>query len=124
MAAARAMDLLDDPQVLVAARWQSWLHPRGIDGRFIEKNSMVDVFGKPSGERDLFNPKATRRRAQIVDLFPEGASVKYFDEHGNPAAADPKNGYPSIIKLDDIKKKRPPSETPAEDAAPDEKEEE
>jgi Zeta toxin len=105
MAAARAYNMLDDPTVLTAARWQDWLHPRGMDGRFIEKFSMVDVFGKPGGERTLADPKANRRRARITDLFPEGATVEYFDTQGNPAPADSGNGYPAYIKLDEISKK-------------------
>lgn len=105
MAAARWLNLLDDPTVLTAARWQDWLHPRGMDGRFIEKFSMVDVFGTPGGERTLADPKANRRRARITDLFPEGATVEYFDNQGNPMPADSGNGYPSYIKSEDIHKK-------------------
>lgn len=105
MAAARWYDLLEDPDVLTAARWQDWLHPRGIDGRFIEKGGMVDVFGKPSGERALLDPRANRRRAKIKNLFPEGAILEYFDHDGNPMPADPANGYPTKIDLKDISKK-------------------
>jgi hypothetical protein len=102
MAAARFHDLLDDPAVLVAGRWQEWLHPRGIDGRFIQKGGMVDVFAGKSDETTLRNPQADRRRAKITELFPQGVQVQYFDTNGKPIPADPKNGYPSNIPLDQV----------------------
>jgi Zeta toxin len=104
MAAARFHDMLDHPAVLTAARWQEWLHPRGMDGRFIEKFSMVDIFSKDGDQSTLNDPKAQRRRAKIMELTPQGANVQYYDQ-GKPIAADPKGGYPSLISLADIPKR-------------------
>lgn len=97
--------LFDDPDVLLAAKWQEWLHPRGLDGRFIEKLSMVDVFAQSGGKRMLSDPKANRRRARIKNLFPEGAEVDYYDPQGKPVPADAKAGYPKIIPLNQISKR-------------------
>lgn len=104
MAAARFHGMLDHNDVLTAARWQEWLHPRGMDGRFIEKFSMVDIFAKPGDRKTLNDPKANRRRAKIMELTPQGANVQYYDG-GKPVPSDPKNGYPSYIPLADIPKR-------------------
>jgi hypothetical protein len=105
MAAARHYDMLEDPVVLTAARWQEWLHPRGIDGRFMESGSMVDIFPTGGDWSTIENAHAPRRRAQIKQLMPEGALVQYFDGAGNPVKPDGDNGYPSLIPLDMIRRK-------------------
>lgn len=89
--------------MLTAAKWQDWLHPRGKDGRFIEKGAFVNVFASPTA---LLNDKtADRRRGQITELRPEGAFVRYQDLHGNPLPPDPENGYPNQIPVDELSTK-------------------
>ena len=105
MAAARHHEMLDNIMVLTAAQWAEWLHPRGIDGRFIEVGSMVDIFGKSGEKGALRDPGRDRKRARIVGLYPEGAKVEYFDVDGNPTPSDAKHGYPSVIQLAQIKAK-------------------
>jgi Zeta toxin len=103
VSAARVRGMLDDPAVLTAAKWQDWLHPRGKDGRFIEKGSFVNVFANPNA---LVNDKtAVRRRAKIVDLKPEGAIVAYQDINGKPLEADAAAGFPDMIEVDDLASK-------------------
>jgi Zeta toxin len=107
IAAARVSGLLHDPAVLTAAKWQDWLHPRGKDGRFIEKNSFVNVF---ASENALISDRtAVRRRAKIVDLRPEGAYVAYYDmsqvdDNGNPLVLEPDDaaGFPEMIPVDQL----------------------
>jgi hypothetical protein len=103
ISAARVRGLLQDPAVLTAAKWQDWLHPRGKDGRFIEKGAFVNVFASPTamvGDRT-----ADRRRARISELRPEGAYVAYQDMDGNPLPADAGAGYPDMIPVDDLSTK-------------------
>jgi hypothetical protein len=95
--------MLEDPAVLTASKWQDWLHPRGKDGRFIEKGAFVNVFADPNA---LLNDKsASRRRASITSLTPDGAVVAYQDIHGEPLDPDPANGFPDLIPVDDLSKK-------------------
>jgi hypothetical protein len=84
---------MQDPYVLTAAKWQDWLHPRGKDGRFIEKGKFVNIFADPNAL--LTDRTADRRRAKIDELRPEGAIVSYQDIHGNPLDPDPAAGYPT-----------------------------
>jgi Zeta toxin len=107
VAAARVSGLLHDPAVLTAAKWQDWLHPRGKDGRFIEKNSFVNVFASENAL--LTDRTAVRRRAKIVDLRPEGAYVAYYDmtredENGEPILLEPDDeaGFPEMIPVDQL----------------------
>jgi hypothetical protein len=87
IAAARVSGMLHDPYVLTASKWQDWLHPRGKDGRFIEKGKFVNIFANPNA---LLNDRtADRRRARITELRPEGAFVSYQDIHGNPLPPTP-----------------------------------
>jgi len=89
--------------VLTAAKWQDWLHPRGKDGRFIEKGSFVNIFADPNawtGDRT-----AVRRRAKIVELRPEGAYVAYQDTEGKPLDPDPSSGFPDLIPVDQLGQK-------------------
>jgi hypothetical protein len=103
IAAARVSGLLHDPAVLTASKWQDWLHPRGKDGRFIEKLSFVNVF---ASENALISDRtADRRRAKIVDLRPEGAYVTYQDINGDPLAPDDAAGYPQLIPVDQLSTK-------------------
>jgi hypothetical protein len=103
ISAARVRGMLDDPAVLTASKWQDWLHPRGKDGRFIEKGAFVNVFADPNA---LLNDKsATRRRASITSLTPDGAVVAYQDIHGKPLDPDPGAGFPDLIPVDDLSKK-------------------
>jgi len=97
---AREHRLLDHPAIIAAIDWRDWLHPRGKDGKFIEKFGMVNVFSDPDslpGDRS-----AARRRAQVVDLTPNGAKLEYVDALGNPKAADPAAGFPEIIPTQQI----------------------
>jgi hypothetical protein len=64
IAAARVSGMLQDPAVLTASKWQDWLHPRGKDGRFIEKGKFVNVFANPNAL--LADKTAVRRRARHV----------------------------------------------------------
>lgn len=103
IAAARVSGMLDDPYVLTAATWQDWLHPRGKDGRFIEKGKYVNIFASSNA---LLNDRtAVRRRAQIVELRPTGAFVSYQDIHGDPLPPDPEAGFPDEIPVDQLSKK-------------------
>lgn len=115
IAAARVNGLLHDPAVLIASKWQDWLHPRGKDGRFIEKSTpnnphFVNVF---ANENALLSDRtAVRRRASIVDLRPEGAYVTYYDptdldETGKPAVLPPDDeaGFPALIPVDQLSTK-------------------
>lgn len=103
IAAARVRGMLEDPAVLTASKWQDWLHPRGKDGRFIEKGSFVNVFANPNA---LLNDKsAVRRRASITTLSPEGAVVAYQDIHGKPIDPDPEHGFPDLIPVDQLASK-------------------
>lgn len=100
IAAARVRGMLEDPAVLTAAKWQDWLHPRGKDGRFIEKGAFVNIFANPNA---LLNDKsALRRRARITDLRPEGAVVAYQDINGDAIEPDPEAGFPDLIPVDDL----------------------
>jgi len=108
VAAARVTGLLQDPAVLTASRWQDWLHPRGKDGKFIVKESWVNVFGDGANGR-LDDPHARRRRAKITRLTPQGAYVSYFDAihpdaNGKPTpiTVDEAAGYPGIIPVDQL----------------------
>jgi hypothetical protein len=105
MASARYHGMLNDPAVLAAARWQEWLHPRGMDGRFIEVKAFVDVFRHGGGTDLLTEPHADRRRARVIGIFPEDIQVQYFDLHGDPLPADPADGYPTRIPQAQIKNK-------------------
>lgn len=106
IAAARVMGLLQDPAVLAAGKWQDWLHPRGKDGKFIVKDSWVNIFANPHSSMD--DPHADRRRAQITQLTPDGAFVKYVDAtkvvNGKPEelAPDPDNGFPELIPVSQL----------------------
>lgn len=103
IAAARVSGLLDDPYVLTAASWQDWLHPRGKDGRFIEKGSFVNIFASPTAL--LGDRTAVRRRAKIIELRPEGATVAYQDMDGNPIQPDFAAGFPDLIPVSQLSKK-------------------
>jgi hypothetical protein len=103
IAAARVSGLLHDPAVLTAAKWQDWLHPRGKDGRFIIKDSFVNVFADDT--ELLINRHADRRRAKITELRPEGAYVTYYDINHQQIAADPARGYPAMIPVDELSTK-------------------
>jgi chloramphenicol 3-O-phosphotransferase len=103
IAAARVSGLMDDPYVLTASKWQDWLHPRGKDGRFIEKGKFVNIFASPNAL--LTDRTADRRRARIVELRPEGAFVSYQDIHGKPIDADPEAGFPDLIPVDQLSQK-------------------
>lgn len=110
IAAARVNGMLHDLAVLTASKWQDWLHPRGKDGRFIEKQSFVNVF---ASENALLNDRtAVRRRAKIVDLRPEGAYVTYYDAvnldpDGKPTVlpADDEAGFPELIPVEKLSTK-------------------
>jgi chloramphenicol 3-O-phosphotransferase len=101
--AARVSGLMQDPSVLIAATWQDWLHPRGKDGRFIEKGKFVNVFASPNAL--LGDRTAVRRRAKIVELRPEGAYVSYQDIHGDPLPPDVGAGFPDLIPVDQLSQK-------------------
>ncbi|WP_331025636.1 zeta toxin family protein [Longimicrobium sp.] len=89
--------------MLTAAKWQDWLHPRGKDGRFIEKQSFVNVF---ASENALLSDRtAVRRRAKISDLRPEGAYVAYQDVEGNPIPSDDAAGFPALIPVEQLSTK-------------------
>jgi hypothetical protein len=103
VAAARVRGMLEDPAVLTASKWQDWLHPRGKDGRFIEKESFVNVFANPNAL--LSDRTAVRRRGRINELRPEGAYVTYQDLDGNPLPADPDAGFPDLIPVDQLSTK-------------------
>jgi chloramphenicol 3-O-phosphotransferase len=103
VAAARVSGLMQDPYVLTAAKWQDWLHPRGKDGRFIEKGKFVNIFADPHAL--LTDRTADRRRAKIDELRPEGAIVSYRDIHGNLMDPDPAAGYPYLIPVDQLSQK-------------------
>jgi hypothetical protein len=110
IAAARVNGMLHDPSVLTASKWQDWLHPRGKDGRFIEKASAVNIF---ASENALLSDRtAVRRRAKITDLRPEGAYVTYYDatnldENGKPTVLPPDDaaGFPALIPVDQLSTK-------------------
>lgn len=89
--------------MLTASKWQDWLHPRGKDGRFIEKGKFVNVFANPNAL--LSDKTAVRRRARINELRPEGAYVSYQDIHGAPLEPDPAAGFPDLIPVGDLSKK-------------------
>lgn len=83
--------------------WQSWLHPRGKDGRFIQSGSMINVFGDPGAS--IRDPYARRRRAKVERLSPDGIHVSYRDGQGNVMAADPMHGYPEVIPTEFSRRK-------------------
>jgi chloramphenicol 3-O-phosphotransferase len=103
IAAARVSGMLQDPAVLTASKWQDWLHPRGKDGRFIEKGKFVNVFANPNAL--LADKTAVRRRARINELRPEGAYVSYQDINGHPLPPDPDAGFPDMIPVSDLSQK-------------------
>lgn len=100
VAAARAADGLHHPLVILAANWKAWLHPRGKDGRWLEKLSMVDIFS--SSKSRLNDPKAIKRRAKIMDLTERGARVAYYSPTGQSLRPDPDAGFPDVIPADEI----------------------
>ena len=110
IAAARGFGMMSDPAVLAAGKWQDWLHPRGKDGRFIEKDAFVNIF---ADEHALLSDRgANRRRAKINTLRPEGAHVTYYDMlNPNPDGslkklpADPAAGYPETIPVEQLSTK-------------------
>lgn len=110
ISAARGFGMMTDPTVLAAGKWQDWLHPRGKDGRFIEKDAFVNIFGD---EHALLSDRsAVRRRAKINTLRPEGAHVTYYDMlNPNPDGslkklpADPAAGFPETIPVEQLSTK-------------------
>ena len=101
--AARATGMLTHPALVAAIRWRSWLHPRGKNGRFIEKFSLVNVFA--NGSDRSYDRTADRRRGRITKLTPQGALVEYFDDKGKKIPADPSKGYPEFFTQDEISDK-------------------
>lgn len=95
--------MLHHPTVLTASKWQDWLHPRGKDGRFIEKDSFVNVFADPNAP--LNDRTAVRRRARVTTFTPDGAVVQYQDLDGNPVEPDAAAGFPDVIPVQALAKK-------------------
>lgn len=103
IAAARWAGMLTDDVILAAIKWNAWLHPRGKDGRFIETNSIVNIF--QNIEDALTDRSAVRRRGRISKLTPRGAHIAYFGSDGHEIPADPDKGFPQIIPLNDFRSK-------------------
>ena len=95
--------------MITASQWQDWLHPRGLDGKFIVKDSWVNVFG--STDARLNDPEAPRMRAKINRLTPQGAHVTYYDAiHPSPdgkprqlTQAEVGPQYPTVIPVNQLK---------------------
>lgn len=103
VASARASGALEHRSVLLAGLWKEWLHPRGRGGQWIEKLSWVDIFADPNDRTN--DPTAVRRRAKIMQLSEQGATVRYFDARNRPVDPDPDKGFPGMIPAGEIHNK-------------------
>lgn len=97
---ARVQGTLDHPAIVAAVNWREWLHPRGKDGRFIEKFSWVNVFADP--KEPVKSPTAKKRRGRITKLTPEGARVAYVGENGKSIPPSPAEGFPVVVPAAEI----------------------
>lgn len=63
-------------QPLTAAVWRAWLHPRGRNGRFIDKLALVDVFDS-NGRGDPQRGRVTNitRKAMTVDISGQKVTI-------------------------------------------------
>lgn len=99
-AAASALDIEQAPEVITAAFWNAWRHPRGRDGKFIELGASVDVTNPA-------DPSAPPKRARVMDLTKDGVVLQYNEPgegYGPDGKPRPPKGWPQVISPKDTTK--------------------
>lgn len=72
---AQRASVVGGGSLLAAFAWDEWKHPRGRDGKFIEKGGIVNVLANAA---DDFGKKL-EMRGKVTDLTPQGPEITYRD---------------------------------------------